>query len=264
MKKEMRKSKTDSYLKFILWMVIGGAFGMVAGIVFVMAGRNVEALVKGAEVWMSRYASWILVMLLVISVVFCILCYRKGETLLKKLQETQEDEQVEKLEDAYDFWGNIGLTGSGIIMYIAIAVYAFDICGREGLLVRTGEEMFLGLIGTVMFLVVTIVCGFYQVAAVKQIRRKEPMKQGDAADFDFEKQWLASCDEGEKRVLYEAGYRAYASVKIILLAAVVVALLGEVFLGIGLSAVVILTICNVISAVIYSYYCRKLEKGKLD
>ena len=122
MKKEMGKSKTDSYLKFVLWMVIGGAFGMVAGIVFVMTGRNVEALVKGAEVWMSRYASWILVMLLVIAVVFCILCYRKGETLLKKLQETQEDEQVEKLEDAYDFWGNIGLTGSGIIMYIAIAV----------------------------------------------------------------------------------------------------------------------------------------------
>ena len=84
------------------------------------------------------------------------------------------------------------------------------------------------------------------------------------ADFDFEKQWLASCDEGEKRVLYEAGYRAYASVKIILLAAVVVALLGEVFLGIGLSAVVLLTVCNVISAVIYSYYCRKLEKGRLD
>lgn len=176
MKKEMGKSKTDSYLKFVLWMVIGGAFGMVAGIVFVMTGRNVEALVKGAEVWMSRYASWILVMLFA----------------------------------------------------------------------------------------VTIVCGFYQVAAVKQIRRKEPMKQGDAADFDFEKQWLASCDEGEKRVLYEAGYRAYAFVKIILLAAVVVALLGEVFLGIGLSAVVLLTVCNVISAVIYSYYCRKLEKGRLD
>lgn len=74
MKKEMGKSKTDSYLKFVLWMVIGGAFGMVAGIVFVMTGRNVEALVKGAEVWMSRYASWILVMLLVIAVVFCILC----------------------------------------------------------------------------------------------------------------------------------------------------------------------------------------------
>ena len=65
-------------------------------------------------------------------------------------------------------------------------------------------------------------------------------------------------------MLYEAGYRAYASVKIILLVAVVVALLGEVFLGIGLSAVVLLTVCNVISAVIYSYYCRKLEKGRLD
>ena len=38
MKKEMGKSKTDSYLKFVLWMVIGGAFGMVAGIVFVMTG----------------------------------------------------------------------------------------------------------------------------------------------------------------------------------------------------------------------------------
>lgn len=261
MKGKVRKGKLESYLKFILWMVVGGAFGMVAGIVFAMTGRNVEVLVENARSWMSRSASLILVILLVIAVVFCILCYRKGETLLKELQGTQEDEQVEKLEDVYDFWGNIGLTGSGIIMYIAIAVYAFDICGEN---LMAGEGMFQGLIGTVVFILVTLVCGFYQVAAVKQVRRKEPMKRGDAADFDFEKQWLESCDEGEKRVLYEAGYRAYVSVKTILLAAVVVALLGEVFLGIGLSAVVILTICNVISAVIYSYYCRKLEKGKLD
>ena len=160
MKGKVRKGKSESYLKFILWMVVGGAFGMVAGIVFAMTGRNVEVLVENARSWMSRSASLILVILLVIAVVFCILCYRKGETLLKKLQGTQEDEQVEKLEDVYDFWGNIGLTGSGIIMYIAIAVYAFDICGEN---LTAGEGMFQGLIGTVVFILVTLVCGFYQV-----------------------------------------------------------------------------------------------------
>lgn len=79
MKKEMRKSKTDSYLKFILWMVIGGAFGMVAGVVFVMAGRNVEALVKGAEVWMSRSAVVILAICNVISAVIYSYYCRKLE-----------------------------------------------------------------------------------------------------------------------------------------------------------------------------------------
>lgn len=79
MKKEMTKSKTDSCLKFILWMVIGGAFGMVAGIVFVMTGRNVDVLVKGAEVWMSRSAVVILTICNVISAVIYSYYCRKLE-----------------------------------------------------------------------------------------------------------------------------------------------------------------------------------------
>ena len=55
--------------------------------------------------------------------------------------------------------GEYRVTGScGIIMYIAIAVYAFDICGEN----LTGKaKVFRGLGGNIVFILVTIVCGFH-------------------------------------------------------------------------------------------------------
>ena len=67
----------------------------------------------------------------------------------------------------------------------------------------------------------------YQVATVKQIQKKDPMKHGDAADLRFQKEWIRSCDEVEKRVIYEASYKAYTVGRTLLLVAVCVCILGK-------------------------------------
>ena len=111
-------------------------------------------------------------------------------------------------------------------------------------------------------LLVVIDCVFYQIAAVNQIQKKEPLKQGDVANMNFEKVWLNSCDEGERQMIIEAGYQAFRMARMVLLIVTVIAMLGGTFFDGGLTAVVLLTICNIAITVTYSYYSVKLGKGK--
>ena len=90
------------------------------------------------------------------------------------------------------------------------------------------------------------------------------MKHGDAADLRFQKEWIRSCDEVEKRVIYEASYKAYTVGRTLLLVAVCVCILGEMYFGGCLTAIVMLTVCNIVMTLVYSYYVNKLGKLGLN
>lgn len=118
-----------------------------------------------------------------------------------------------------------------------------------------------GLFAVAGLLACTVISGMYQVIAIQQIRKKEPLKKGDAANLKFESTWLNSCDEGEKRIIFEAGYKAFHITRLVLLFAVVIALFGDMFFGGGLTAIVLLTACNIIVSVAYCYYTMKLGRS---
>lgn len=180
-------------------------------------------------------------------------CYTKIEGIVRMSKENEDDEIQDKFDQTFDFWGNIGLAGTSVIIYLSMAAYAFQMYRN----MKSVKEL---LISSGIFLFIVIVCGFYQVAAIKQIRRKEPLKQGDAADRNFEKIWLSSCDEGEKKIIFEAGYKAFSITRIFLLVATLIAMLGETFFDGGLTAVVLLTACNIFMTLVYTYFSIKLGK----
>lgn len=150
------------------------------------------------------------------------------------------------------------MTGSTVLLYLSIAIFSFGLWGK-------GKEGAVQvLIGSAFFLLAGAVCAIYQVATVKQIQKKDPMKHGDAADLRFQKDWIRSCDEVEKRVIYEASYKAYTVGRTLLLVAVCVCILGEMYFGGCLTAIVMLTVCNIVMTLVYSYYVNKLGKLGLN
>ena len=40
-------------------------------------------------------------------------------------------------------------------------------------------------------------------------KKLNPEKKGDVIETNFSKKWEDSCDEAQKMIIYEAGYRAY-------------------------------------------------------
>lgn len=64
------------------------------------------------------------------------------------------------------FWLNIGLTTSSIILYISLAIFAFQGTLREVNIIEGGKFSVVGLLAG------TVITGMYQVIAIQQIRKK--------------------------------------------------------------------------------------------
>lgn len=250
---EKSTKRVNSYLKMVLWMAGGGALGAIIGGGSVFLSGGIHGVFQNLTDWLKGNTIVILGILLVISLILSIFCYTKIEGIVRMSKENEDDEIQDKFDQTFDFWGNIGLAGTSVIIYLSMAAYAFQMYRN----MKSVKEL---LISSGFFLFIVIVCGFYQVAAIKQIRRKEPLKQGDAADRNFEKIWLSSCDEGEKKIIFEAGYKAFSITRIFLLVATLIAMLGETFFDGGLTAVVLLTACNIFMTLVYTYFSIKLGK----
>ncbi|MDO4284593.1 MAG: DUF3169 family protein [Eubacteriales bacterium] len=241
--------KKDSCLK----MLVGGVVGGVIGFCSAWGGENgFQELFTGARAWMGDYNTMLMGTLAVISLCFSLFCYRKGEAYVRGYLRSEVDEEKDGIEQAYGFLSGIGTAGTSILIWVGVAVFAFR------LNVGNLEEAAGLLLGAGLLIFIAIVCAFYQIAMVRQVRRMDPMKRGDAADWNFQKVWLASCDEAEKHVIYEAGYRSFTATRLLLMIATL--LVGALQSEAGLLAVVFLTLCNVISMVIYSYYSIRLSR----
>lgn len=250
-----KNCKIHSFVKMLIWMAVGACFGAAIGIGTFLVEDGLKGFLQNTYDVISKNAGVLLIGLALLVLVFSIVCYAKGNHYAKLSNLTEEEEQQDFVDEKFDFWLNIGLTTSSIVLYISIAIFAFQGSIRE---MQSIEN---GMISTLGLLACTVITGMYQVIAIQQIRKKEPLKQGDAADLKFQETWLNSCDEGEKRIIFEAGYKAFNIARIVLLFAVLIALFGDMFFGGGLTAIVLLTVCNIIVSVAYCYYTMKLGKG---
>lgn len=107
----------------------------------------------------------------------------KGNHYAELAKLAEEEEQQDVVDEKFDFWLNIGLTTSSIVIYVSLAIFAFQESMRE---IRTMES------------------GLF---------------------------------------------------------AVVIALFGDMFFGGGLTAIILLTACNIIVSVAYCYYTMKLGRS---
>lgn len=250
-----KKCNTRSFFKMLLWMAIGACCGAILGIGTFLMEDGLKGFFRSVYSIISDHAGVLLIGLALFSLVFSVFCYMKGNHYAELAKLAEEEEQQDVVDEKFDFWLNIGLTTSSIVIYVSLAIFAFQESMRE---IRTMES---GLFAVAGLLACTVISGMYQVIAIQQIRKKEPLKKGDAADLKFQSTWLNSCDEGEKRIIFEAGYKAFHITRLVVLFAVVIALFGDMFFGGGLTAIVLLTACNIIVSIAYCYYTMKLGKS---
>lgn len=249
------KKKMNSYLKMLLWMAMGGAIGFVLAIGTLWQNENMAEIMINMVRWIGIHADTIMLALAIASVAIYIACYVRCEKLAKQMLEEPDDDRMDQLEKAYDRWGSVGMLICNEMTFVGMVLYAF-----------TFQEEALGsgmnfLYITVVFIIALTAAAFFQIAFVKQMRRVHPDKRGDAADMNFEKEWMKSCDEGEKQLIYEASYRTVKTFKIILLFLLVAAMMGQLFFETGYTAIVLLGLSNVIMSAMYSINSMKAAKA---
>lgn len=255
--KTKRENKLNSYVKMILIMCGGGVIGAFWGAGIFMLQDGIDEPFPPVAEWLGNQVAVILWIFVVISLILSLICYRNAEHYIRQM-DVEDDSLMEIMDCGYERWSSFGVAGSNVIVCLAMVFFAFGFSVED-------EETAKRLLGAIVpFLLTVIVCTMYQVAAVRQVRRKDPSKKGDAADLHFEKEWLESCDEAEQTIIYKTSYKTFVLMKTILMVLLAIAMLGQLCFGTGMMAVVLLAFANIIMLTTYSIYSVKLQKMKYE
>lgn len=133
-----------------------------------------------------------------------------------------------------------------------------------GITVTSSLEGGFNILGLIIFLVNTAFTLTMTVLTVKLSKVLYPEKRGNPLDFNFDKEWLKSCDEAEKFVIYKASYRCYQLMNFIYCGVVTVCLLISIAVNIGIFPYLLIGFLWITQTLIYSVTANRFQHGQLD
>lgn len=252
-KAEKPKGKYTVVIKYLLILLASGLFGGVIGIGMMMASNYSGVIGDKVTAFMSTIippAQWIVFLLLA---AVSIVLYIAALGYVKKLEKNREDDATAQKANSLL---SLGLTICSATLIICYWLFGLSVT----LPIGPGQV----LVGTGWLVLMLIYYSVYMAYGVKLVKRINPEKHGDPLDLKFQKDWMSSCDEGEKMVVYQAAYYSHRLVGGVLLAVWVVTVMCSLFFGLGGYAVTVITIIWLAHTMGYQYYAMKLDKKKLN
>lgn len=247
--------KKYTMLKFIAIMVISMLVGAVVG-------GTMAAFLDNTDTASAALLSWLAAVLPTVHwVVFALLTvvsfglYFAARTVVFAFERSGSEN--EKLSERADTLITFSMLANSLNMIFVYCIFGM-LCALPMVLNLENSINVLVLFATI------IVTTAHNVYSIKLYKRLAPEKRGDPLDFKFGKEWIDSCDEAEKMLIYKASYSTYKLMQVVLLAVwVLTAILGP-FFDIGIYPMVIITIIWLAHTVGYQLSAIKLGKEKLN
>lgn len=107
------------------------------------------------------------------------------------------------------------------------------------------------------FIVLTFCNLFQQRSCINLDKRINPEKRASVFDLKFRKKWMESCDEAEKRMIYEAAYHAFVAVHYTSYVMLLIIVVVGMFFEIGLISYLAVGVICLVNLITYSIYCMK-------
>ncbi|WP_325199420.1 DUF3169 family protein [Oscillibacter sp.] len=195
-KGENRKALPKFALTLLGSLLLGGVMGFAVGVgrFFDVADR-LAAWVNGV---LSAVTPWGIPATSVLTLGTAFFLYRSAAKKFAAWDGGDEDETSEAIEQALSWVLLLSAVQLLVNFFFmaAFCVYCID-----------GEISALALVGVFVLSCALVI--FAQQKAVDLERRMNPEKHGSVYDAKFQKKWLESCDESERRQIGQACYRAY-------------------------------------------------------
>lgn len=249
----IKKFLQNSYLKSLGWAVIGAIVGILASIFF----RTYKSYLLSNHIdftsLIESNITWIQLVVFLILILLCTFSYGKAEMLIRKKAEVtddldeERDEAEEKRQASIDTLQNTSLTCSTLILILGFTLFGIGINGASS--ISNGS--------IIIFVVSALGSVFFEIAVVNQVKRNNPMKYGDPSSLDFAKKWLSSCDEGEQYQIYQAAYKTFIVMKVVLAICSVVVLIGKLEFGTGNFPIILLAVIWLSHTISFIYYSTK-------
>ena len=260
--KEKQGNKPNSYGKLTKRMLIslgiGGVFGCFAGIFMTFGVKNGMSDLSDL---VRPLALPIIAVIFVVSIVLMEFYSRKLKDTMKHLEEA-EDEQYEVLSYEEEKYGAMLMNCNVISQVCDIIVLTFTF-SRSWLEEASGKELAGFLATCALFCINFFLYGYYQMRYVKMVQAAHPEKRGDMNSKNFQKDWMASCDEAEKEVIYQSAYKAYVTINRTIPLILIVVMVANLYFDTGMMAVVVLALVWMLAQFTYTGNCVKMKKNSL-
>lgn len=202
-----------------------------------------------AESITGHYSDW---MLMFLSFVLFILVPLLTFIAAKKLKQWDEDseEETERLERSiqrYQSVLSIFMIGEMCISGISIA----------NLHTETSMVSMLSVAAVLIYALIVFWNLFFMGKLIKYDKKINPEKRGNFFSWNFNKEWLESCDEREKLRLFQAAYYTQLRTQFVYLAVFIGLLLVSNAVEIGIVPFLILMVIWVSQSLIYCYEYEK-------
>lgn len=191
-KKDNKKALPKLLATVLLSMIAGGFIGFFSGVFSksVLSDAVISVIESGLYV-LSLWGIPAATAALLIPTLFV---YRKAKKLYSGWDG--EDEQV---ADQIEYLLNFGILFMVVLMPLILFFMSACLAYRNNVLIIAA--------GAVM---VSAACiAVMQQKIVDLTRRMNPEKRGSIYDMNFQKKWVDSCDEAERKQIGEAAYKAY-------------------------------------------------------
>lgn len=251
-KQQNKKAKGLFTIVMIASVLFGGVIGFCAGNLHVDMEALTPALANAITNALGIAAPFIMLVLFIANLIYVSVTFSK----CKKRWEAEKDTN----EDIYDeLDGKLTNILSVIQIYTVVSYFLFSAAFYYAIHV-TGSVWFL--MALVVFIVDIVLVLGYQRKAVDFTKLMNPEKQGSVYDLKFREKWMDSCDEMEKQMIYQCGYKAFqvASNMCVILWTIFTCL--ALFLKISLWPVAIVSLFWLVLTATYLIEGRKIEKQR--
>lgn len=262
MTKNVKIKNMNSYKRMGLFMLIsaigGGALGLLGATILANGGVNtVEGGVSYVLEGIQSIMVPALAVIMLASVVYGEINLKKQRMICSKILETEDEEcdQWEYEEEKTGAYGTIANLISQVLCILVISA-GYSMKYISGNIARM-------LAACLIFLACYTYDGFWQIRYVKQVQKAYPEKKGDPSSGKFRQQWLDSCDEAEKEVIYRSAYKSYLCTNKTIPALLLITMLGHLFFNTGIMAIVTVAFIWLVVAVSYLRTCVKLKGKKI-
>lgn len=262
--KNKKKTNKQIYTTFVITIVLGVVVGIVAGfggaIISDLYGGDI---VGGLQQIFKVVVPVVYVVLMVLSYGYSFFNYNKA----KKMIENWDGMDEEVLEEADDILGLATLPNNimmvcNFFLYSAM-VYLSGVTIPDFGKTNLKQGLPLLAVAVVVFLINMTIITVIQKLTVDLVKKNNPEKNGNIFDKDFNKDWLASCDEAEKQMIYEASYKAYQVTHSVCLALWLFTMIGMLLFDIGILPSLCVFVIWLALVLAYNISCYKLGHKKI-
>lgn len=264
--KKNEKKKMNTYKKYGLIIGIAAIAGFFVGVLGQRAESVLDsfgALIVAAVSGLRMYALQITVVAFGLQVVFGEIYLRKIKTLGKEL-EAAEDECADRIDYELEKAGAIGTILMMILMLVVAIVISTEL-SRQYLNELELMLPTLNALGSlVVFCAVYTYGGYWSVRFVKFEQKQDSTKKGDPTSIKFQLEYVESCDEAEKELIYQSAFYSYAMMSQIYGVVLGAAMLLHLFWNTGITAVILVGILQLMHTLFYVKFVvqKKRKTGR--